>query len=440
MLGAEPPAEEVAVSAPEQVDVPAPAAPASDFSILGGDGLDAKPAPAIQAPSAMDAPTIDLTTTANPLGEPAPAPVEVNTPSTPVETPAAIADAIKEGLHEEPAIGVISAAEPSDSNPAEAEPAPVTDVSPSVEAALQDAEGSAEPAAEEATPIEETVPALGEAPAEITSEPTPETSPEVAPSVDESAPADEPAPSDAAPAEVPATPVAPVPVPTPDDEKQTEVPAPIAPAKDVHKLRTIIIAAVAAVVLIVVACLGYMLLAPGFAQKSADETPQSQKPADTTPVDPFEKLLSGIKADNADLKAITFTSADQLLDADLHYTVTINALLIGVPTAAEDTANTIIALNLDIDNQAVATALTLSSLTVNGIIPVVAPDEITDIDAFIEKYELVSLTDVAPGTTSAGWLFFEVPTSGINNLTLKYSRAESLSLPAFTAELPLTVK
>lgn len=225
-------------------------------------------------------------------------------------------------------------------------------------------------------------------------------------------------------------------------EAPTDAPGVIAPApKKKNSARNIIIVTATIVVLVAVAFLTYKLVAPSL-QPESQGSGQVEDNTDNTP-DPYEELLAQIKSDNpgigiVDLDPEAVTS--QITDIDLNYILSVSTLLTDIG-GAEGETNSVVGVNVSINNRNEATAFSIENLTVNaaGVAykPVISTLENTALTTFINKYGITSITDVNTGDEQSGWLFFEVPKTSIDALSFTYTRDSRLELDAFTAKVEL---
>jgi hypothetical protein len=211
-----------------------------------------------------------------------------------------------------------------------------------------------------------------------------------------------------------------------------------------HTTRNIIIVVVTVIVLAAVGLLTWKLLQPALQPPSKGEETAQESTEDTNPVDPFQATLDRIKADQPAVNIVDLKGDNQtgvsLQDPELKVKVTASTVIDGLEGAvAAD--NTIVAVNLDVINDATDTAFTLPSLalTHSGIsyAPITAITSNEHIGSFINTYSIENLVDVNAGASQAGWIFFEVPKTAVDKLALTYTR----SIPTeFTASLDLTNK
>jgi hypothetical protein len=189
--------------------------------------------------------------------------------------------------------------------------------------------------------------------------------------------------------------------------------------------------------------LTWYLIAPSLQPKSQGNTEvvEEQSPA----LSPYDQLLADIKAGSPEVGIIRLESTgNQVSDLDLLYSITADTTLTGIDAALAE-ANTVVGVNLSITNSNATSAFSLEDLTiVSGAAayePIAAITTNQALTTFTANYKIDHLTDVKAGDTLAGWLFFELPKSALDDLTLAYTRDNRLAAyDPYTAEIVLIKK
>jgi hypothetical protein len=191
-------------------------------------------------------------------------------------------------------------------------------------------------------------------------------------------------------------------------------------------------------VLVAVGLLAYHLLSLQSASKPADNPPA----AEVTP-DPYTDVLDQIQADHPETSVVRIDqsgTSHSLQDTELKYSIIASSVITGID-AADAADNTIIGINLSVENSSAINAFTLDRLTLThgevayDPIRLITTNE--KLSEFVEDYPITALSDVSIDDRQDGWVFFEVPKAAVDQLSLTYTRDATLSLDSYIQSIAL---
>ena len=228
------------------------------------------------------------------------------------------------------------------------------------------------------------------------------------------------------------------------------------------KSKNLLIIIILIVVVIAAAAVGYFFLMP-----PADTPPTGTNPPVAPPteeVDELAELIADISTAFPDAKVVDLSSVAPIIDEELGLTITAKTSIINLGTAVVEAPNcvpaegvecalidyTLIGVYLSIENTSESSLISPSrALTVLSTAPyeLTRPD-LTDIEADYYDFRyaffprLTLLSNVNPGLSREGWLFFSIQSTpdtlaSLSALNLDYTRAPIQGLEPLTLSLNL---